>query len=89
MKITVVNGEMDSGEKIEYMKYVKEKYPDREIEELIITIDGDEVALETHFKQPPKFVRIRRITGYLVSSMSKWNNAKLAEERDRVKHDVL
>lgn len=89
MKITVVNGEMDSGEKIEYMKYVKEKYPDREIEELIITIDGDEVALETHFKQPPKFIRIRRITGYLVSSMSKWNNAKLAEERDRVKHDVL
>ena len=88
MKITVVNGEMDSGEKIEYMKYVKEKYPDREIEELIITIDGDEVALETHFKQPPKFVRIRRITGYLVSSMSKWNNAKLAEERDRVKHNV-
>lgn len=89
MKITVVNGEMESGEKIEYMKYVKEKYPDREIEELIITIDGDEVALETHFKQPPKFVRIRRITGYLVSSMSKWNNAKLAEEHDRVKHDVL
>lgn len=88
MKITVVNGEMSSGEKIEYMKYVKEKYPDREIEELIITIDGDEVKLETHFKQPPKFVRIRRITGYLVSSMSKWNNAKLAEERDRVKHDV-
>lgn len=88
MKITVVNGEMESGEKIEYMKYIKEKYPDREIEELIITIDGDEVALETHFKQPPKFIRIRRITGYLVSSMSKWNNAKLAEERDRVKHDV-
>ena len=84
MKITVVNGEMGSGEKIEYMKYVKEKYPNKEIEELIITIDGDEVALETHFKQPPKFVRIRRITGYLVSSMSKWNNAKLAEERDRV-----
>lgn len=88
MKITVLNGEMSSGEKIEYMKYVKEKYPDREIEELIIKIDGDEVDLETHFKQPPKFVRIRRITGYLVSSMSKWNNAKLAEERDRVKHDV-
>lgn len=88
MKITVVNGEMDSREKIEYMKYVKEKYPDKEIEELIIKIDGDEVDLETHFKQPKKFVRIRRITGYLVSSMSKWNNAKLAEESDRVKHDV-
>lgn len=88
MKITVLNGEMDSGEKIEYMKYVKEKYPDREIEELIITIDGDEVKLETHFKQPPKFVRIRRITGYLVGTLDRFNDAKRAEEHDRVKHDA-
>lgn len=34
------------------------------------------------------FERIRRITGYLVGTMDKWNNAKQAEERDRVKHDV-
>ena len=33
-----------------------------------------------------KFERIRRITGYLVGSMNKWNDAKRAEERDRVKH---
>ena len=33
-----------------------------------------------------KFERIRRITGYLVGTMEKWNNAKKAEERDRVKH---
>lgn len=32
------------------------------------------------------FNRIRRITGYLVGDMSKWNNAKRAEEHDRVKH---
>lgn len=32
------------------------------------------------------FERIRRITGYLVGTMEKWNNAKRAEERDRVKH---
>lgn len=30
--------------------------------------------------------RIRRITGYLVGDMSKWNNAKRSEEADRVKH---
>jgi hypothetical protein len=88
MKITVVNGEMDSSEKIEYMKYVKEKYPNKEIEELIIKIDGDEVDLETHFKQPQKFVRIRRITGYLVGTLDRFNDGKRAEERDRVKHDV-
>ena len=31
------------------------------------------------------FERIRRITGYLVGTMDKWNDAKKAEERDRVK----
>ncbi|MGG0239933.1 anaerobic ribonucleoside triphosphate reductase [Bacillus rhizoplanae] len=30
--------------------------------------------------------RIRRITGYLVGDMSKWNSAKCSEEADRVKH---
>ena len=34
------------------------------------------------------FERIRRITGYLVGTMDKWNDAKTAEERDRVKHDL-
>ena len=34
------------------------------------------------------FERIRRITGYLVGTMDKWNNAKRAEERDRVKHSL-
>ena len=34
------------------------------------------------------FERIRRITGYLVGTMDKWNDAKKAEERDRVKHGL-
>ena len=34
------------------------------------------------------FERIRRITGYLVGSLSTWNDAKKAEEKDRVKHSV-
>lgn len=33
-----------------------------------------------------KFERIRRITGYLVGTTDRWNNAKQAEEKDRVKH---
>ena len=36
----------------------------------------------------PKFQRIRRITGYLVGTMDKWNDAKRSEEADRVKHDI-
>ncbi|PBF65271.1 anaerobic ribonucleoside triphosphate reductase [Clostridioides difficile] len=33
-----------------------------------------------------KFERIRRITGYLVGTVDRFNNAKKAEVRDRVKH---
>ena len=35
-----------------------------------------------------KFDRIRRITGYLVGTTDRFNNAKRAEERDRVKHSM-
>lgn len=35
-----------------------------------------------------KFERIRRITGYLVGTLDRFNNAKRAEEKDRVKHDA-
>ena len=36
----------------------------------------------------PDFERIRRITGYLVGTIDRWNNAKRAEEKARVKHGV-
>ncbi len=35
-----------------------------------------------------KFDRIRRITGYVVGTTDRFNNAKRAEERDRVKHSL-
>ena len=35
-----------------------------------------------------RFERIRRITGYLVGTLDRWNNAKRAEEKDRVKHGM-
>lgn len=34
------------------------------------------------------FDRIRRITGYLVGNLARFNDAKRAEEKDRVKHDT-
>lgn len=34
------------------------------------------------------FERIRRITGYLVGTIDRFNNAKRAEEKDRVKHSI-
>lgn len=35
-----------------------------------------------------KFERLRRITGYLVGTLERWNDAKKAEEKARVKHSV-
>ena len=35
-----------------------------------------------------KFERIRRITGYLVGTLDRFNNAKRSEDMDRVKHAV-
>ncbi len=49
--------------------------------------DGSGVAIDIGCK-PPEFERIRRITGYLTGSVKRWNNAKRAEERERVKHSV-
>ena len=52
-----------------------------------IAVDGDEVELSYDFGNVP-FQRIRRITGYLVGTLDRFNNGKRAEERDRVKHSV-
>lgn len=41
---------------------------------------------ENEGNQP--FERIRRITGYLVGTIDRFNNAKRAEEKDRVKHSI-
>ena len=35
-----------------------------------------------------RFERIRRITGYLVGTLDRFNNAKYAELQDRVKHTM-
>lgn len=38
--------------------------------------------------QGVKFERIRRVTGYLVGSLDRFNDGKRAEVKDRVKHLV-
>lgn len=87
MKITIKNGTISNEEKEAYVKYVHEKYPNQQIEEVIITLDGEYINMETHFSDIP-FMRIRRITGYLVGTLDRFNNGKRAEESDRVKHTV-
>jgi anaerobic ribonucleoside-triphosphate reductase len=52
----------------------------------------EDISMNTEKKmnvgQDVRFERIRRITGYLVGTMDKWNDAKKAEEHDRVKHGL-
>ena len=85
--INVIGGEMTQKEIDAYVDHVREKDPTKVLKYLNIKIDGDFVDLEYEFL-PAKFQRIRRITGYLVGDMSRWNDAKTAEEKDRVKHGV-
>ena len=86
MIINVNGGPISEQEKMAYVEYLQKKY-NRKLDTLNITIDGDEVDLDYRFA-PENFERIRRITGYLVGTMDRWNNAKAAEEKDRVKHSV-
>ncbi len=51
-------------------------------------IIGDECPCCHRTESGRPFERIRRITGYLVGTLDRFNNAKRAEEHDRVKHGV-
>lgn len=85
MNIEITNGTLEEQEINAYVAYAEEKYPNRTIKTLGIDVDGDFVNLRYVFESEP-FQRIRRITGYLVGDMRHWNNAKAAEEKDRVTH---
>lgn len=80
---------LDQKEINQYVEYVKglEQNNDKEIEELTIKLVGDEeVELQYEASSVP-FERIRRITGYLVGTLDRFNDAKKAEVEDRVKHN--
>ena len=54
---------------------------------MTIQTDGDFVDLKYEFDDIP-FERVRRITGYLVGSLERFNNGKRAEVEDRVSHTM-
>ena len=87
MDIIVKNGTISEEEKMNYVKHVSAKEPDRELVWLEINLDGEFVDLKYKFADVP-FERIRRVTGYLTGTLDRWNDAKRAEEADRVKHDT-
>ena len=87
MKVNVIGDQIPQEEIDAYIGYGKQKYADREIKEMDITVDGEYVDLKYTFADVP-FDRIRRITGYLVGTLDRFKNGKRAEEHDRVKHSV-
>lgn len=87
-----VNGvpHVTEGEVRAYLKMTTEQYPNETIKSLTISPSNEEagsVSLDAEV-QPIQFQRIRRITGYLVGTLERFNNAKRAEESQRVKHGL-
>ena len=71
---------------IEYVKHNANLSDQDDITSITVSTSDDgmvDIEYELHGE---KFERIRRITGYLTGSLDSWNDAKQAEERDRVKH---
>lgn len=85
MGIKIVSN-VEPVEEQEYRNYLESKYG-RKLEFLNIEAENEYVNLSYKFQQVP-FERIRRITGYLVGTMDHWNDAKSAEEKERVKHQT-
>lgn len=87
MEIKVVNknNEMSEEEMNAYIRMLEERNG-RKITSITFEVDGDYVNCSYTLEAIP-FSRIRRITGYLVGTLDNWNDAKRAEENDRVKHD--
>ena len=77
--------DMTEEEALRYIKLVEGRKKAKIAKLLIEPAGLDEITL-SYTCYGEKFERIRRITGYLVGTLEKWNDAKQAEERDRVKH---
>lgn len=59
----------------------------------LIEAFGDEARARDYYEAHKQyfgeiFERLRRITGYLVGTLERWNDGKRAEESQRVKHSV-
>ena len=87
VQVNVTGGTMTDQEKEAYVRRAREQYPDKRISAMDIAMDGDYVDITYHWETVP-FERIRRITGYLVGTLDRFNNGKRAEEADRVKHGI-
>ena len=87
MTVTVTGGSLSKAEINAYVQQLKEQNPDKVITSVSFKVDGEYVDMSYTYDNVP-FERIRRITGYLVGTVDRFNDAKRAEVRDRVKHSI-
>ena len=85
-EVRVTNGTITAEEKQAYIAWATEKYGVEPVS-IDIEFDGEFANVHTNLGKKP-FERIRRITGYLVGTLDRFNNAKRKEESERVKHEV-
>lgn len=79
--------DIDETEAQAYIEHYQEKF-NYGVASLDIKIDGDFADVHYTLKDAPDFERIRRITGYLVGTLDRFNDGKRAEEAERVKHSL-
>ena len=84
--VHVINGTLSQQEIDTYVERAKTKFG-KTPHGIDIRVDGDFVELTYDFGNQP-FQRIRRITGYLVGTLDRFNDAKASEEHDRIKHSI-
>jgi hypothetical protein len=87
MDVTIHNLDNIPEEIVQAAIAMMEQEEGRRVVEIYIRRTGnpDEYGITPVFEKMP-FQRIRRITGYLVGTLDRFNNAKRAEVEDRVKH---
>lgn len=87
MDVTIHNPDDIPEEIVQAAIAMMEQEEGRRVVEISIRRTGnpDEYGITPVFEKVP-FQRIRRITGYLVGTLDRFNNAKRAEVEDRVKH---
>ena len=82
--VSVTGGTLPQTEIDAYIQRAVKKFG-QEPRHIDMNVDGEDVELHYDFGGA-SFQRIRRITGYLVGTLERFNNGKRAEEHDRVKH---
>ena len=89
VEVKVINLENFTEEEAKnYVDYVRERTTDP-LKSIEIKLCDDGKVDVDYTTQGEKFERIRRITGYLTGDLNSWNNAKRAEEHERVKHNQM